>query len=110
MTCRYTDGYYLVKFTREPTVLQEDTVLDASNGDVARAGETVVEGHYYTAIPGASRWYYVPSLIVPEEDTKLFRVRYIVEADALVDRLGDRKVDGSKVSLPNGTARWQKQT
>ena len=98
-----TDGYYLVKFTGEPTVLQEDTVLDESNGDVARAGETVVEGHYYYPVAGAKRWYFPPTVLLPS-DTKLFRVRYFVEADVLVDNLGD-----GGLKLPNGLPRWQKQ-
>ena len=40
------DGFYLVKWTREPFVLQEDTPVEGYDEGNLKAGRTVVEGIY----------------------------------------------------------------
>jgi hypothetical protein len=51
------DGYYLVRYTDIPFVLQEPSRVEGCNGGDMPKGTTVVEGRYWNRVPRSPHWF-----------------------------------------------------
>jgi hypothetical protein len=70
------DGYYLVRFTGIPFVLQEPSPVEGWNGRDMPAGTTVVEGWYWNQVPQSPHWFQEGEW---EDPKLLFRVQYVLD-------------------------------
>ena len=50
-----TEGYYLVKWTENPVMAEEDTELE--DGTFIKQGQYICKGIYLYEVPGANHWY-----------------------------------------------------
>ena len=80
------DGFYLVKWTREPFVLQEDTPVECYDEGNLKAGSTVVEGIYWDRVGHAPGWYEPPENTPRERPKKcLFWIQHVMKGEVIMD-------------------------
>jgi hypothetical protein len=70
------DGYYLVRFTGIPFVLQEPSPVEGCNGGDMPKGTTVVEGRYWNRATRSPHWFQEGEWDDPK---LLFRVQYALD-------------------------------
>ena len=84
------EGYYIVKWTGEPYVLQEPAMVEGFNAGPMQEGTLVCEGEYFHRVPGAPRWYQSNKSFHQDrsmrlEETKLFRVQWVLDPDIAME-------------------------
>jgi hypothetical protein len=72
------DGYYLVRFTKPPFVLQKPSPVEGGNGGDMPEGTTVVEGRYWNGVPRSPHWFQEGKWDDPK---LLFCVQYVLDPD-----------------------------
>jgi hypothetical protein len=70
------DGYYLVRFTKTPFVLQEPSPVEGCIGGDMLEGTTVVKGRYWNRVPGSPHWLQEGEWDDPK---LLFHVQYVLD-------------------------------
>jgi hypothetical protein len=92
------DGYYLVRFTDIPFVLQEPRPVEGCNGGDMPEGTTVVEGRYWNRVPRSPHWFQEGKWDAPK---LLFRVQYVlhpnIEMEAYHQRDGNLPATNSLI-------------
>jgi hypothetical protein len=98
------EGYWIVRWTGEPEVLQDPAMVEGCDKGPMEAGTVVCQGEYMYRVPGAPRWH--QSLRSAKEDRtlrleekKLFRVQYVLDPD--IDMEAHRKRTAAR-RIPKG--------
>jgi hypothetical protein len=98
------DGYYLVRFTNIPFVLQEPSPVEGCNSGDMPEGTTVVKGRYWHRVPQSPHWFQEGKWDDPK---LLFCIQYVLDPNIEMEAYHQR--DGNLPATNSLTAEQRRR-